>query len=135
MKDIEQERKELKSHIIAEGEELRKSLIDKLFNLNTILSAAFLVLYQLDKNSFEIKILNILPFCSVVLILLYQLFGLRILGFSYYKLDDFKEGDMKSIEDYNSKQFTIILISIIMTIIELIYLFNILLDIQINKTN
>ena len=71
MEKKELEKNELQDFIIKEGEELRKSLLDKLFNLNTLLSATFMVLFQLDIKSFNIKILNILPFCTVILILLY----------------------------------------------------------------
>ena len=88
MEKKELEKNELQDFIIKEGEELRKSLLDKLFNLNTLLSATFMVLFQLDIKSFNIKILNILPFCTVILILLYQLYGLRILGAAYHKLEN-----------------------------------------------
>lgn len=87
----------LKNDITKEGDELRKSMLDKLFNLNTVLSAAFLVLYQLNQNSFKIGILNILPFCCVLLILLYQLIDLRALGYAYYKLDDWQKGNIKTV--------------------------------------
>lgn len=128
MTDRDKEREEIKNDIMKEGDELRKSLLDKLFTINTILSAAFLVLYQLNKNSFQLKILNVLPFCSVVLILVYQFIDFKALGFAYHKLDTWKEGDMKSVEAYKLKGFNVVMLSIIMTIIELGYLFTILLD-------
>ena len=56
MEKKELEKNELQDFIIKEGEELRKSLLDKLFNLNTLLSATFMVLFQLDIKSFNIKI-------------------------------------------------------------------------------
>ena len=59
MEKKELEKNELQDFIIKEGEELRKSLLDKLFNLNTLLSATFMVLFQLDIKSFNIKISNI----------------------------------------------------------------------------
>ena len=128
MTDRDKEREEIKNDIIKEGDELRKSLLDKLFTLNTILSAAFLVLYQLDKSSFQIKVLNVLPFCSVVLILVYQLIDFRAIGFAYHKLNTWKDGDMKSLEAYKLNGLNVVMLSIIMTIIELGYLFTILLD-------
>lgn len=127
MKNIEDEKKDLQEVIIKEGEELRKSLLDKLFNLNTLLSATFLVLFQLDTKSSEFRILNILPFCTVTLILLYQLFGLRILGSVYYKLDNWKNEDLNSLKKMRETKFNIILISIILTIIEIGYLIYIFL--------
>ncbi|MBL3548127.1 hypothetical protein [Chryseobacterium sp. KMC2] len=67
MEEIEKEKLELQNEIMKEGDKFRDSLINKMFTLNTILSAAFLVLFQFDKNILHIKILNILPFISVVL--------------------------------------------------------------------
>ncbi|QBO59616.1 hypothetical protein [Chryseobacterium salivictor] len=129
MENKEFKKNELQDFIIQEGDELRKSLIDKLFNLNTLLSATFLVLFQLDIKSFNvIKILNILPFCTVILILLYQLYGLRILGSAYYKLEKWKKGDMNSLKKMNENNLYIILIAIILTLIEIGYLFFIFLN-------
>lgn len=128
MENKESEKNELQDFIIKEGDELRKSLLDKLFNLNTLLSATFLVLFQLDIKSFNVKLLNILPFCTVILILLYQLYGLRILGSAYYKLENWKKEDMDSLKKMNEYNFYIILIAITLTLIEIGYLFNILLN-------
>ena len=122
MEKKELEKNELQDFIIKEGEKLRKSLLDKLFNLNTLLSATFMVLFQLDIKSFNIKILNILPFCTVILILLYQLYGLRILGAAYHKLENWKKGDLNSLTKMNENKFYIILIAILLTLIEIGYL-------------
>lgn len=123
--------KELKNDIAKEGDEIRKSLLDKLFSLNTILSATFIVLYQLDKESSQIKILNILPFCTAVLILIYQYLELLVLGEAYNKVDKWEKGDYESLVNSRKSSFNVILLSIILTIIELIYLFAILLDFKI----
>jgi magnesium-transporting ATPase (P-type) len=132
IKKLEEEKIELKEIISKEGDELRKSLLDKLFNLNTILSAAFLVLYQFDKSSFNIKILNVLPFCTILLILLYQLCELKMLGFVYHKIDTWKKNDdLKTLENNRIMNFNIIVFSIILTVIEIIYLFNILLNLNV----
>ena len=81
-----------------------------------------MVLFQLDIKSFNIKILNILPFCTVILILLYQLYGLRILGAAYHKLENWKKGDLNSLTKMNENKFYIILIAILLTLIEIGYL-------------
>ena len=128
MENTNKEKEELKDYILKEGDDLRNSLIDKLFNLNAFLSAAFLVLYQFESNSFEIKILNILPFCVALLILVYQVYKLKMLGHAYHKLDSWTKDDMNRIEKNNETSFYIILLSAILTIIELVYLFNILLN-------
>ena len=128
MEKKEFEKNELQDFIMKEGDELRKSLLDKLFNLNTLLSATFLVLFQLDIKSFDVKIFNILPFCTVILILLYQLYELRILGSAYYKLENWKKEDVNSLEKMNEYNFYIILIAIILTLIEIGYLFSIFLN-------
>ncbi len=123
------EKEDLKENIIKEGDELRKSMLDKLFNLNSILSAAFLVLYQFDKDSFQLKLLNVLPFCTVILILLYNLQQLRMLGFTYHKIDTWeKDADLKKLESHNRTGFNIVMISIFLTVIELGYLFTRLLN-------
>lgn len=123
------EKEDLKEDIIKEGDELRKSMLDKLFNLNSILSAAFLVLYQFDKDSSQLKLLNVLPFCTVILILLYNLQQLRMLGFTYHKIDTWeKDADLKTLESHNRTGFNIVIISIFLTVIELGYLFTRLLN-------
>lgn len=127
MDKIDKQKEELQDFIMKEGDELRKSLLDKLFNLNTLLSATFLVLFQLDIKSFEVKILNILPFLTVILILLYQLYNLRILGSAYYKLENWKRNDYNSLVKMKGINFKIIIISIILTLIEIGYLFCIFL--------
>jgi hypothetical protein len=99
----------------------------KLFNLNTLLSAAFLVLLQLDVNYFNIKVLNILPFCTVLLILIYQLYSLKILGSAYYKLENWNKEDISSLEKMQEYSFYIIFIAIILTLIEIGYLLAIFL--------
>lgn len=128
MEKNEFEKKELQDLIMLEGDELRKSLLDKLFNLNTLLSATFLVLFQLDLKSFNVKMLNILPFCTVILILLYQLYSLRILGSTYYKLEKWKKQDMNSLKKMNEYNLYLILVAIILTLIEIGYLFFIFLN-------
>lgn len=125
--DKEGEKKNLQEAITKEGDELRKSLIDKLFNINTLLSATFLVLFQLDLESFEIKFFNILPFGTVILILLYQLYDLRILGKVYYKIDSWEKGDINTIKEMQQHQFSIIFIAITTTLIEIGYLFYVFL--------
>ena len=117
------ERDELKDLLMKDGDEIRKSLLDKLFSLNTLLSATFLVLFQLNINSFEIKILNILPFCTVTLILLHQLYDLRILGSVYHKLENWKKDDFEAVIKMRENNFKIILITIILTLVEIGYLF------------
>ncbi|HEA28856.1 MAG TPA: hypothetical protein ENH91_02495 [Leeuwenhoekiella sp.] len=121
------EKNELQEAITKEGDDIRKSLLDKLFNLNTLLSATFLVLFQLDIKSFDIKLLNILPFCTVILILLYQLYGLRILGAAYYKLEKWKAENLNLILDMNNISLYIIQLAILLTLIEIGYLFYIFL--------
>lgn len=129
MEKEEFEKNELQDFIMKEGDELRKSLLDKLFNLNTLLSATFLVLFQLDIESFDVKLLNILPFCTVILILLYQLYELRILGKVYYKLENWKrKEDLISLAKMNENNYYIILIAIFLTLIEIGYLFYIFLN-------
>lgn len=128
MEKKELKKNELQDFIMKEGDELRKSLLDKLFNLNTLLSATFLVLFQLNIKSFDVKILNILPFCTVILILLYQLYGLRILGTAYNKLENWKKEDLNSLSKMNENNFYIILIAILLTLIEIGYLFCIFLN-------
>ena len=128
MENDEFKKNELQDEITREGDELRRSLLDKLFNLNTLLSATFLVLFQLEMKSFTVNVLNILPFCTVILILLYQLYGLRILGAAYYKLDKWKTEDMNSINKMHEYNFYIILTAIILTLIEIGYLFYIFLS-------
>ena len=124
----EREKNELQEAITKEGDEIRKSLLDKLFNLNTLLSATFLVLFQLDINSFDVKFLNILPFCTVILILLYQLYNLRILGAAYYKLEKWKTESLDSISDMHQISFNIIYPAIFLTLIEIGYLFYVFLN-------
>lgn len=119
----QKEAEELKDAIITEGEEIRKSLLDKLFSLNAILSAAFLLLYQIDVESSQIGFFNILPFFTVALILIYQYIELLILGKAYYRIDNWKKGDYEKIINSRKSSFNVILLSIILTIVELVYLF------------
>lgn len=124
----EREKNELQEVITKEGDEIRKRLLDKLFNLNTLLSATFLVLFQLDIKSFDVKLLNILPFCTVILILLYELYNLRVLGAAYYKLEKWKTESLDSISDMHKNGFNIINLAILLTLIEIGYLFYIFLN-------
>lgn len=119
---------ELQEIITKEGDEIRKSLLDKLFNLNTLLSAAYLVLFQLDVKSFNVKLLNVLPFCTVILILLYELYNLRILGAAFHKLEEWKTESLDSIIDMNKSNFSIIGFAIILTLVEIGYLFYVFLN-------
>jgi|SRR5690625_320284 len=119
---------ELQEIITKEGDEIRKSLLDKLFNLNTLLSAAYLVLFQLDVKSFNVKLLNVLPFCTVILILLYELYNLRILGAAFHKLEEWKTERLDSIIDMNKSNFSIIGFAIILTLVEIGYLFYVFLN-------
>lgn len=128
MENKELEKIKLQDFVMIEGDSLRKSLLDKLFNLNTLLSATFLVLFQLDIKSFDVKILNILPFCTVLLILLYQLYDLKILGSAYHKLENWKKEDITSLQKMNENNLYIILIAIILTLVEIGYLFFIFLN-------
>ncbi|MEX0813015.1 MAG: hypothetical protein WD048_12420 [Chitinophagales bacterium] len=128
MKNKELEKNKLQDSIMKEGDELRKSLLDKLFNLNTLLSATYLVLFQLDIKSFDVKILNILPFCTVLLILIYQLYGLRILGAAYYKLENWEKEDLSSLSKMNEYNFYIILSAVLLTLTEIGYLFLIFIN-------
>jgi hypothetical protein len=100
-----------------------------MFTLNTILSASFLVLFQFDKNILHIKILNILPFISVVLITLYELIIFRAIGRAYFELEKKKNEkiNLKYIYQLSKVSTYVIFISIILTLIELGYLFYILL--------
>lgn len=123
MEQRTREKIDLQDIIMKEGDELRKSLLDKLFNLNILLSATFLVLFQLDVKSFEIKILNILPFCTVILILLYNLYDLRILGKAYHQLENLNKVDISSLSKMKENNFYVILIAIILTLIEIGNLF------------
>lgn len=119
---------ELQEIITKDGDEIRKSLLDKLFNLNTLLSAAYLVLFQLDVKSFNVKLLNVLPFCTVILILLYELYNLRILGAAFHKLEEWKTERLDSIIDMNKSNFSIIGFAIILTLVEIGYLFYVFLN-------
>ncbi len=123
MEQRTREKNDLQDNIMKEGDELRKSLLDKLFNLNILLSATFLVLFQLDVKSFEIKILNILPFCTVILILLYNLYDLRILGKAYHQLENLNKVDISSLSKMKENNFYVILIAIILSLIEIGNLF------------
>lgn len=123
MEQRTREKNDLLDNIMKEGDELRKSLLDKLFNLNILLSATFLVLFQLDVRSFEIKILNILPFCTVILILFYNLYDLKILGTVYHQLEKSKNIDISSLSKMKENNFYVILIAIILTLIEIGNLF------------
>lgn len=114
-----------------EGDELRKSLLDKLFSLNSILSAVFIVLFQLDKTLSGIRFLNILPIITVLLILIFQVVELRILGEAYYKIDLWKKGDFDFLRKAKKISSNIILLAVILTIIEIFYLFKILLNLNI----
>ena len=97
------------------------------FNLNTLLSATFLFLFQLNIKSFDVKILNILPFVTVILILLYQLYDLRILGVAFNKLEKWKDEDINSLSRMKENNLYIILTAVILTLIEIGYLFYIFL--------
>lgn len=129
MEQKEREKLALQEETVKEGDRLRDSLLNKLFTLNTILSAAFLVLFQFDKNVLFINFLNILPFISVALIIIYELIIFRAIGHAYHELE--KKENHKIDLSYTKElyQFAtyVILISIILTLIELGYLFYILI--------
>ncbi|MDO4229817.1 MAG: hypothetical protein Q4C98_08380 [Capnocytophaga sp.] len=115
------EKKSLIEFVLKEGDELRKSLLDKLFNLNTLLSAVYLVLFQLNDISTEVKILNFLPIVSVLIILFYQLNKLLILGEIYNQVDN-DNIDYQKIHNIHKQSQYFIYISIILTTFEIIYL-------------
>tara|TARA_R100000306_G_C4326522_1_gene117958 strand:+ start:166 stop:570 length:405 start_codon:yes stop_codon:yes gene_type:complete len=128
IKQKEFEKEELQEAIKKEGDEIRSSLLDKLFNFNILLSATFLVLFQLEVNLMDIKLLNILPFCTIILIILYQVYNLRVLGAAYYKVEKWQTESLDSINDMYQKSFSIIYPAIILTLIEIGYLFYIFLN-------
>lgn len=109
-----------------EIDRIYKKLLDQLFNLNTLLCGTFLVLFQLDFISAQDKSIIILPFFTVLIILIYQLVGVIILGKAKNSLENWKNNDYKILKKNYSNNNFVILTAIILTIIEfgyLLYLF------------
>lgn len=122
------EAEELKNITIKEADKLRDSLLDNLFNLNAILSAAFLFLLQKDDSSLNIKILNALPFISVALIMIYKLGLMLSMGHIYHNIENWNKQKCEKFKNLYQNVNQIILLTIILTLIELGYLLSILLS-------
>lgn len=118
---------ELKEIFIKEADKLRDSLLDNLFNLNAILSAAFLFFLQKDDSSIHFKILNSLPFISVTLIMVYKLGLMRSLGHIYHNIENWDKEKSERFKNLYQNVRQLILFTIILTLIEIGYLLSMLL--------
>ncbi|WET02729.1 hypothetical protein P0R33_00060 [Flavobacterium sp. YJ01] len=116
------EKQELQEMSINEADKLRDSLLDNLFNLNSILSAAFLFLLQKENPSLNVKILNVLPFISVALIMIYKLGLMRFMGLIYYNIDKMDKEKWGKFDNFRKNVYQVVLLAIVLTLIELFYL-------------
>jgi len=116
------EKQELQEEVINEADKLRDSLLDNLFNLNSILSAAFLFLLQKENPSLNVKILNVLPFISVALIMIYKLGLMRFMGLIYYNIDKMDKEKWGKFDNFRKNVYQVVLLAIVLTLIELFYL-------------
>ena len=121
------EQEELKKYTIKEADKLRDSLLDNLFNLNVILSAAFLLLLQKDDSSLHIKILNLLPFISVISIMIYKLGLMLAMGDFYHNVEKWDKKKSEKLNNLYQNVNRIIFATIFLTLIEIGYLISILL--------
>lgn len=121
------EQEELKKYTIKEADKLRDSLLDNLFNLNVILSAVFLLLLQKDDSSLQIKILNLLPFISVISIMIYKLGLMLAMGDFYHNVEKWDKKKSEKLNNLYQNVNRIIFATIFLTLIEIGYLITILL--------
>lgn len=120
--DNKKEKQELIDMSIKEADKLRDSLLDNLFNLNSILSASFLFLLQKENPSLNVKILNTLPFISVALIMLYKLGKMRSMGILYHNIEKWDKVKSGKFDNFYKNVNQVILLAIVLTLIELFYL-------------
>ncbi len=92
-----------------------------------------LFINDVDKSRFgSTKAMRItLASLLILLILIFQVVELRILGEAYYKIDLWKKGDFDFLRKAKKISSNIILLAVILTIIEIFYLFKILLNLNI----
>jgi hypothetical protein len=117
--------KEIKNEMTIEGDKVRESLLDNLFNINALLSTGFLVFYQFDNNQMNIKLLNVLPFVTVVLIMIYKLGKLRLMGYVYHNIEKWDDAKKNTLFKFYAFNNQLILIPIVLTLIEIGYVINI----------
>lgn len=120
--DNKKEKQELIDMSIKEADKLRDSLLDNLFNLNSILSASFLFLLQKENPSLNLKILNTLPFICVALIMLYKLGKMRSMGILYHNIEKWDKVKSGKFDNFYKNVNQVILLAIVLTLIELFYL-------------
>jgi len=114
--------------LLDESDRLRDSILGKLFSLNTLLSAVFLVVYQMNKiDDSSVKFFNVLPIITVLLIMLYEIIQFITIGSIFHENKQKKKGNIQYLKSWMLGANYVICIAVILTIIELGYLVHVFL--------
>ncbi|MDC8027932.1 hypothetical protein NBY09_17495 [Elizabethkingia anophelis] len=109
--------------LLDESDRLRDSLLGKLFSLNTLLSAVFLVIYQMNKiEDSSLRFFNVLPIITVLLIMLYEIMQFITIGRVFHENQQKKKENIQYLKNWMLGANYVICIAAILTIIELGYL-------------